>query len=191
MWDTVTQILLKSFSRDDRLTEKYMKLIHDLRVEHEKRIGLKYTLEIYVYYRYIEEVYQEEYGFLTDYTYHLYSIMKTIHITNYNDDVINSVLPFLKSTLEFCDGKYYLKHDLTDKKVLKMLYEHIAEESMDEEIVKYYNILMDYDGYGNEYYIHDYQETWTSEDGGHCCRFWEPQHTIEDYVKVGLPEKIE
>ena len=189
MMDNVKSCLLKSYTRKNRLEEKYDKLIHDIRKYHEKNLlkGLKYTIEYYYYYSCLEDEYKKEYGVLKYFNNYLYSIIKTIHISNYKQDVINVLYPYLKNALFMDDGKYYLKKDLHDPKVLNMLYEHVAEENSDSELVKDYNILTEYDGYGNEYWINEYSKSW-EDDTGYHAEFWEPEVTIDDYIKIGLPE---
>lgn len=190
IYDTCKQSLLQSFTGKDRLQEKYEKLIKDIKKYHNELRDneLTLTLDIYCYYAIMEDVYNEEYGFLKDWNNHLYSIMKTIHISNYDEEVIKVLQHWIKSSLNMANGRYYLQKDLTNPKILKMLYEHIAEEFFDEEVIMdNMNIFKQYDGYGNEYWIHDYSESWEDEEGYHY-RSWEPEHTIEDYVKVGLPE---
>lgn len=189
IYDTCKQNLLQSFTGKDRLQEKYEKLLKEVKKFHNNHRDqeLTLTLDVYLYYNLLEEVYDEEYGFLKDWNNQLYSIMKTINLTNYDENVVKSLTPYLESTLQFANGKYYLRQDLKNREVLKMLFEHIAEENMDELLVKGYNICTEYDGYGNEYWIHNYSESW-HDDNGHHYRSWEPEHTIEDYIKVGLPK---
>lgn len=191
IYDVCKQDLLQSFTGKDRLQEKYEKLIKELKEYHNnlRDQKLTLTLDVYLYYKLLEEVYNEEYGFLTDWHNHLYCVMKTINISNYNEEVIKALQHWIKSSLTMAKGTYYLKQDLTDPKVLNMLYEHIAEEFLDEEVVMdSMDIFKDYDGYGNEYWTHDYSESWTDEDGTHHYRSWEPEHTINDYIRVGLPK---
>ena len=188
IYDTCKQDLLPSFTGKDPLQEKYKKLLKDLKEYHnnlrDKELTL--TLDVYLYHRELETVYNEEYGFLKDYNNRLYSIMKTIHITNYDKNVIDSLSDYLESNLLFANAKYYLDKDLTNIEVLKMLYEHIAEESFDEDVVMDMDIFREYDGYGNEYWIHDYSESWEDEKWYHY-RSWEKESSIDDYERVGLP----
>lgn len=188
IYDVTKQSLLQSFTGKDALQEKYEKLIHDMK-EYHKNFHEEFDLilDVYLYYRILEDVYNEEYGFLKDFNNHLYSIMKTIHISNYDKNVIDSLEDYLYSSLRMANGKYYLRQDLKDPKVLRMLYEHIAEESFDKDVIMDMNIFKDYDGYGNEYWIHDYSESWTDEDGGYHYRSWEKESSIDDYERIGLP----
>lgn len=192
-YDVIKQDLLQSFTGKDRLQEKYEKLIDDVKKYHNKMRDeeLELTLDVYEYYKILEEVYNEKYGMLKDWNHQLYCIMKTIQITNYKEDVIEALQNHLELVLTMCNGKYYLQQDLKNPKILKMLYQHIAEETFDEMEVMDYNICTEYDGYGNEYWIHEYSKSWTDDEGRHHYQSWEPQHTIEDYEKVGLPETEE
>ena len=187
MYETVKQCALKSFQREDLLERKYRKLIKEVREYHESNIKLKLILDIYRYYIFLEEMFDEEYGSIDYYNNRLYSILKTLDICYYNGEVVNSLHNFLYNELCFSGDKYYIKKDLKNPDVLKMLYEHVAEENGDETVVQSYNIYTEYDGYGNEYYISDYEESWTDEDGTYHCRTWAKPSTIEDYVKLGLP----
>ena len=188
MYDVCKQDLLQSFVGKNRLQEKYEKLLKDIKCYHneyrDKELSL--TLDVYVYYKLLEDVYNEEYGVLRDWNSQLYSVMKTIDISNYNSDVVEVLNPYVENLLHFCNGKYYLKQDLKDPEILKMLYEHIGEESFDEMLVKDYNICTEYDGYGNEYWLYENEESWVDEDGYHY-RSWGKSSTIDDYKKVGLP----
>lgn len=185
MYDTMKQSLLQLYTGKNKLQIKYEKLLKDIRKYHENKLDLKLTLDIYNYYRILEDVFDEEYGVMNYYNNRLYSIVKTLDIAYYNKDVVNVLYDILYSELKMSGDKYYIKQDLKCPEVLKMLYEHIAEEHFDENVVMDYNILTEYDGYGNEYYISDYQESWVDENGYHC-RFFEKESTIDDYNKVGL-----
>lgn len=188
MYDTVKQCMLQSFTGKNKLQIKYEKLIKHIREFHESKLKcLRLTLDIYNYYKLLEDVLDEEYGVMTYYNNRLYSIVKTLDITNYKEDVVNVLNDTLYSELKFSGDKYYIKQDLKNPEILKMLYEHIAEEHFDETVVMDYNILTEYDGYGNEYYMSDYEHFWYDEDGTYHCVMWEKESTIDDYKRVGLP----
>lgn len=187
MYDTVKQCLLQSYTGKDKLQIKYEKLIKHIREFHESKLGdLRLTLDIYNYYKLLEDVIDEEYGVITYYNNRLYSLVKTLDITNYNEDVVNVLNDTLKSELKFSGDKYYIKQDLKNPEILKMLYEHIAEEHFDETVVQDYNIFIDYDGYGNEYYLTDYEESWYDENGVYHCIMWDKESSIDDYKRIGL-----
>ena len=187
MYDTVKDSLLQSFTGKDKLQRKYEKLLTDVRRYHEDRLGeLRLTLDIYNYYTVLEEVNKEEYGLLHYYNDRLYSLLKTLSITYYDENIVEALHDALYDELCISGDKYYIQHDLKDKKVLMMLFEHVAEENFDEAVVKGVNMLTDYDGYGNEYYLLDYQESWTDDEGYHS-RSWAKESDIYDYIRVGLP----
>lgn len=189
MYDTVKQCLLQSYTGKDKLQMKYEKLLKHIREYHESNLkDLRLTLDVYNYYKILEDVLDEEYGLIQYYNNRLYSLVKTLSISNYDANVVNVLYDTLKNELKFSGDKYYIKQDLRNPDVLKMLYEHIAEEHFDESVVQDINIFTEYDGYGNEYYLHDYQEVWYDEEGYHCV-MWDKPSTIDDYVKVGLPDK--
>lgn len=190
IYDVCKQSLLQSFTGPDRLQKKYEKLIKHLKDFHYDMFSkdLTLTLDVYRYFKFIEDVYDSEYGFIKDFDNRLFALIKTIKVTNYNPDVINVLKDTLKMTLMFSNAKYYLKQDFTDVEILRMLYEHLAEENFDELEVKDYNICTEYDGFGNEYWIHQYFESWTDEDGTHHYCSWKPEHTINNYIRIGLPE---
>lgn len=187
MHDTVKQCLLQSFTGKDKLQLKYYKLLRDLRSYHQSKLGeLRLTLDVYNYYRVLEEVNADEYGVLSYYNDRLYSLLKTLSITYYDDVIVEALHDALYNELCMSGDKYYIQHDLRDKNVLKMLFEHVAEENYDETVVKDINIFTDYDGYGNEYYLHDYAESWTDEEGYHY-HLDEKESDIYDYIRIGLP----
>lgn len=190
VYDYCKDNLLESYTGPDRLQEKYMKLLEHIKNFHFELYNeqMDLVLDHYIYSSELENVYDEEYGFIKDFNCRLYSMIKTIHNVNYNPEIIQVLKPYLKNGLIFANAKYYLKKDFTDVNILKMLYEHLAEENFDEFIVQARNICTDYDGYGNEYWIHQYSESWTDEDGIYYHRSWEPKHTIDDYIRLGLPE---
>lgn len=178
--------LLKSFTGEDMLEMKYDKLIRDIKEYHNTLIEwIELQLDYYIYCDELESIYKEEYGIINDYDKRLYGIMKTLYISNYDKKIVNSLIPLLKEYLEFSGDKYYLKQDLTDSEVLDMLYEHISEEAWDKsQYSALDNIFVSYDGYGNEYYNMDYQESW-SDDKGYHCKMWDKPSTIEDYIRRG------
>lgn len=188
IYDTCKDGLLQSYTGPDRLQEKYEKLLVNLKDYHTDLFTkeLTLTLDVYIYFKFLKEVYDEEYGIINDYNNRLYTLVKTIRISNYDSDVIKALKPQLEDYLHFGNAKYYLKQDICNVEVLKMLFEHLAEENFDELVVKGYNMATEYDGYGNEYWIHQYSESWTDGEGHHY-RSWKPEHTIDDYVRVGLP----
>ena len=167
---------------------KYEKLLHHLREYHQNRLNcLRLTLDVYNYYRVLEDVCREEYGLLTYHNNRLYSLLKTLSITYYDTDVVEALHDSLYSELCMSGDNYYIHHDLKDKKVLMMLFEHVAEENFDERVVKGVTLITDYDGYGNEYYLHDYSESWYDDEGYYNYRSWAKESSIYDYVRVGLP----
>lgn len=189
-YDTIKQDLLQSFTGEDALQRKYFKLLKHLKEFHNTKIKeLELTLDVYRYYTLLEKVFNEEYGELKYYDNRLYSLMKSLHICYYDEQVIESLYDFLFSELSMSGDKYYIKKDLHDVDVLKMLYEHVAEENFDNSVVHGVGLFEDYDGYGNDYFLHDYEESWYDENGVYHCKMWEKPSSIEDYVKIGLPNQ--
>lgn len=186
-YDTCKNLLLQSYTGKDRLQEKYDCLLRDLKEYHYTLLDdIHLQLDYFIYFRELEKAYKDTYGEIIDYNNRLYSIIKTIRITNYDEKVIQSLQKALSSELKFSGDKYYSHKNLTDKNLLRMLYEHVAEEHFDEEVVKYPNICTGYDGYGNEYWLMDYHQYW-SDDTGHHLRVSHPKHTINNYIRMGLP----
>ena len=179
--------LLKSFTGNDALEDKYNKLIKDIKKYHMNECLEWITLQLdyYQYQKILEDVYHEEYGKLNDWNHNLYSIMKTIHLSNYNSTVIDVLFPYLERYLIISGDKYYQNQNLKDPEILEALYEHITEESFDEIQYLTDNIFAGFDGYGNEYYFHEYSESWTDDDGVHHYRSWEKPSTINDFIKKG------
>ena len=121
IYDTCKQSLLQSFTGKDMLQRKYEKLLNDLQVYHETLLKeLRLTLDIYNYYKILEDVVSEEYGTLSYYNDRLYSILKTLSITYYDDDIVDALHDALYNELCMSGDKYYIKHDLRDKEILRM-----------------------------------------------------------------------
>lgn len=182
----IKQDMLKSFTGEDMLEMKYDKLIKDIKKYHDSLLDwIDLQLDYYVYCKELETIFKNEYGTIKDYNNSVYSIIKTIHLSRYNKEIISALSDLLKKHLIFSGDKYYLEQDLSDPEILDMLYEHITEEAWDEsQYTGCNNMFVDFDGYGNEYYIHEYEESWEDENGWHC-RSWNPEHTIKDYVRRG------
>lgn len=182
-WSIIKQNLLKSFQGDDMLEDKYSKLIHHMKKYHMDNLleWIELQLDYMNYTKLLEDVYDEEYGVITDWNYNLFSTVKVIRNSNYDPVIVESLQGELRKWLSWCNGKYYLRQDLSDREVLDMLYEHVVEESfLDKTVYQGHEMFQNYDGYGGTYYVHEYSESFTDEDGFHG-RFWNKPSSIEDY----------
>lgn len=138
--------------RFNELKKKYSNLIHDIEVYHNELLEDKFctALEYYIYCSQIKKAFDNEFGIIDDYNNSLYAVLKTIKDTNYDKNVINSLLQHLKDMLLICGDKYYLTKDLTDKTTLQELYLHIGEETLlDIECININQLFYRDDGYGN------------------------------------------
>ena len=142
------QLLLQSFTGRDELQLKYDKLIDEVKEYHKTLFDFELQFDYYIYLRKLEEAYSEVYGEIKDFNNQIYSIIKTIHITGYNKEVINSLHRYLDSSLRFSGDKYYLEKDLYDKDNLHSLYKHMAEVNYDSDVYIGMDIFSEYDGYG-------------------------------------------
>ena len=182
----IKQDMLKSFTGEDMLEMKYDKLIKDIKKYHNSLLDwIDLRLDYYVYCKELETVFENEYGIIKDYDNSVYSIIKTIHLSYYNKEIISALSDLLKKHLIVSGDKYYLEQDLSDPEILDMLYEHISEEAWDESQYTGFNsMFVDFDGYGNEYSTHEYEE-FCEDENGWDWRSWNPEHTINDYVRRG------
>jgi len=186
-WSYIKQDLLKSFQGDDMLEEKYDGLINHMKKYHRENLleWIELQLDYMNYSKVLEEVYNEEYGNLTDRNYNLFSTIKVIHNSNYNQVVVEALQGELEKWLSWSNGKYYLRQDLSDHDVLELLYEHVVEESfLDNSLYQGHELFYDYDGYGGTYFIDDYTESWSDENGYHA-RIRKKPSGINDYQLKG------
>lgn len=110
------------------------------------------ALDVFIAVIELKQFYKQEYGVLDEkYSKNIYSVLKTIHLTHYNDDVIDSVNYLLPILLSFAGDKYYQCKDLTDKKVLKELYTYVGEELGDDDLFEGHMLFHEYDGYGGSH----------------------------------------
>lgn len=140
------------FDRHNDLQLKYDKLISDIEEYHQELIKDKFntTLEYYIYQTAIKTAYDIEYGILNDINNSLYAILKTINDTNYNETIIATLVNEIQDMLYVCGDKYYRTKDLTNIDNLYALYEHLAEEMLDTDLVNINQLFYNDDGYGNQ-----------------------------------------
>ena len=142
-----------AFFGHEMLNQKYDNLIKDIQEDinsfrEEHNIILK--LDVYLLSIEVQETYKKEYGVLReDNLNDAYSILRTIHLMYYDEDIIELLFDVLEVSLMQTGDKYYLNQDLKNKKVLKELYVYISEELGMSEVYQGHNMFHRYDGYGN------------------------------------------
>lgn len=174
---------LKSFVGDDPLEQKYYRLIKDIKkYHHGLLVGvLEYQLEYYLYCFELETAYKNEYGVLNTKDVHLYSLLKTIDYAFYDEEVILALHSHLYNLLKGGGDKYYIRKDLTDPDNIRMLFNHVAEENFDGDVVKGPGLIDYDDGYGNrEYYEYD---STSNDDGSTTSTIIEGDRDIGCFIK--------
>lgn len=190
-------LMLKSLTKDedgwggqDRLEMKYHRLIPHIWKFHN---GLLFKSDHFLnymrYFRLLEDVFEEEYGDLFEVKLSfdppnpLYHILKTVHLSYYDKQVIEGLYDTIIEFLTLYGCKYYLSLDLKNPDNLADLYLHLAEESWDEDAYEGFTIFHSNDGWGNT--LFDKWEHTHNEDGSTTSRLVNPVHTIDDYKMTG------
>ena len=174
---------LKSFVGDDPLEQKYYRLIKDIKQYHHGLLEgvLEYQLEYYLYCFELETAYKNEYGVLNTKDVHLYSLLKTIDYAFYDEEVILALHSHLYNLLKWSGDKYYICKELTDPDNIRMLFNHVAEENFDGDVVQGPGLIDYDDGYGNrEYYEYD---STSNDDGNTTSTIIEGDHDIGCFMK--------
>lgn len=160
-------LLLKDLARDedgwggnDLIERKYYKLIPHIWGYHNSLMfESDYFLNVMLYFKILEDVFKEMYGSLLEKDIigyncnELYHIVKTVHLSHYDKDVITALLPTILFYLEGYGCKYYLGLDLTIVENLEELYLHLAEENYDEDAFTGFTIFHSNDGVGVPYIV--------------------------------------
>ena len=169
--------MLKSFTGDDALESKYYRLLDDIKKYHNDLLdeSIDLQLEYYIYNIELENAFKDVYGVLNTNSRELYSLLKVIHLSNYDVNVIGSLHKYLVRFVDWCGGKYYHDKDLTDPVNLKVLYNHVLEENymIDDSLVQGIGVFDYDDGYGNRRYY--------DIDDGHVS--FKEYGCIDDFVK--------
>ena len=113
----------------------------------------------------------------------LYFILKTVHLSYYDKEVIDGLHDTITKYLVLYGCNYYLGLDLQDERNLEELYLHLAEESWDDDAYGGFTIFHSNDGWGNT--VFDEWETTHNDDGSITSRLIRPNHTIDDYDVKG------
>lgn len=179
---------------DDLLERKYYKLIPHIWKFHntllkDKGFNEDRFLNVMLYYRMLEEVFYEMYGELLEMdtierkTNEVYQLVKAVHLSYYDGDVIKAIMPTLKDWLWFYNCQYYIGLDLTVQENMEELYLHVAEENWDEDAYDGFTIFHSNDGWGNS--VFNRWDSWTDDDGVRHSRLNNPKTSILDYDKKG------
>lgn len=174
---------LKRYIGDDPLEQKYYRLIVDIKKYHHGLLEdvLEYQLEYYLYCFELEKAYRDRFGELNTADVNLYSLLKTIDYCFYEEEVILALHSHLYNLLKWGGDKYYICKDLTDPDNIRMLFNHVAEENFDKDVVKGPGLLDYDDGYGNrEYYEYD---STSNSDGSTTSTIIEGDHDIGCFIK--------
>lgn len=144
-----------AFFGHEMLSMKYYKLLDDIKeFVNEYRInqGLTLKLDVFITTLYIQDYYKKKYGVLNeDYLDDLYSILRTIHLMGYDEDLIESLQDVLELCLIRARERYYLNKDLKKVEIIKELYEYVGEEFGDDDNYQGMKLFYDFDGYGGTY----------------------------------------
>ena len=169
--------MLKSFTGLDALEQKYHRLLDDIKKYHNDLLNesIDLQLEYYIYNIELENAFKDVYGVLNTDSRELYSLMKVIHLSNYNATVIGSLHKYLVRVVDWCGGKYYQGKDLSDPVNLKVLYNHVLEENymIDDSLVQGIGVFDYDDGYGNRRYY--------DIDDGHVS--FKEYGCIDDFIR--------
>lgn len=140
------------FFTHETLAGKYYKLsdeINNFIDDYRKQCGFILKLDVFLASVEIKKVYREKYGILNERGLDdLHCILRTIHLSRYNEVIIGELAYLLKLRLIMAGDKYYSEKDLTDSEVLNELYTHIAEEVCDDDVYGGHMLFHKYDGYG-------------------------------------------
>lgn len=138
--------------------EKYYKLCKDIYTfvdEYRQDYGLTLKLDVFLAVVEIRELYKKRFGELEDRPMRLYSLVQTIHLSNYNPKVISELTYLVEQELWVAGDRYYCKQDLTSKNVLQELYVYLGELMNDDDVYKGHRVFYNYDGYGGVIFGYD------------------------------------
>lgn len=144
-----------AFFGHDMLSTKYWRLMKDISAfinEYREKYGLTLKLDVFLAGVYLKDTYKKKYVvFDSDELMDLYSILRTIHLSNYDASIIESTVHLIETQLLMQGDNYYTQKDLTEKSVLSDLYIHVAEEIGDDVAYEGHKLFYEYDGYGGSY----------------------------------------
>ena len=149
VWFTLN---MKSYFPNDMMAMKYDKLNEDIKqfvnnYREEKNITLK--LDVYIASIELRDIYKKQYGFIREGRISdLYSILRTIHLSQYNELLIDNVQNMLFLFIRFSGDNYYQHKDLSNPEILKELYTYLAEEVGQDDVYEGHSMFQEYDGYG-------------------------------------------
>lgn len=145
------------FSRKERLAQKYYKLVPILdkwfKNWIENNINVHYKVEAYLIGDKINTL-LSYYSFNTrdlciEECEQLWALIKTIHTSFYNEELIDALSDTLKQLIYFCAPQDYHECDINDKNILHQLYIELCEQLYKDDGYKGLKMFYDYDGYGN------------------------------------------
>ena len=145
---------------DEMLIRKYHNLlkIHDAWVGkwvREHNIILR--VDAFLFGNEVREAYHKHSGICFDgskfsdtqeWVLQLWGLVKTIHDSFYDSDLVSALQNSIKSLLHITGGEYYTTLDLTDKEVLRELYYVLCEVNHTSDGFKGHDMWHYYNGYG-------------------------------------------
>ena len=142
-----------AFFGHEMLSQKYEKLLKDIQgyvTKYCENHNILLTLDVYLFSIELQRAYKKEYGVLNeDKLNDAYSILRTIHLMFYDEDIIELLADALEVSLMYSGDRYYLNQDLKKEEVLHELYIYISEELGMDDVYKGHGMFQQYDGYGN------------------------------------------
>jgi hypothetical protein len=155
---------------DEELEHKYYRLVKELREWYGNWLKINlddvtYKIEAYLIGRKVDSL-LNQYSFnCEDKCDQLWGLIKTIHNSFYNQELIDSLSDIIEQLVHWCCPKDYIEYDLTDKEILHQLYIELCEELHKKDGFQGFDLFHDFDGYGNTIF---------SLDGSECKDFyWE------------------
>lgn len=139
------------------MAQKYYKLVPILNKWFndwiKNNINVHYKVEAYLIGNKINTL-LSQYSFNTNNLYaepceQLWALIKTIHTSFYNEELISTLSDVLEKLICFCAPKDYHKCNINDKNVLHQLYIELCEQLYKDDGYKGLKLFYDYDGYGN------------------------------------------
>lgn len=142
-----------AFFGHELLSEKYSKLLKEIRDyinSYREEHDLTLTLDVYILSIEAQKIYKKEYGVLKEGNLiDAYSILRTIHLMYYDEDLIESLTDALEVSLIQSGERYYLNQDLKDKEIIQELFIYFSEELGMDDVYQGHDMFHTYDGYGN------------------------------------------
>ena len=145
-------VRMKSQFGHDMLQMKYDNLLKEITGfvnNYREEEGIVLTLDVYRACIFLKESFKSRFGVLDeDELNDLYSLLHTLDLTQYQDDMIDSLKELIHMQLVFCGDNYYCHKDLGDKEVLRDCHLYVSEVLGKGDVYRGHDFFYGYDGYG-------------------------------------------